>query len=168
MRVTSVYLETSFFSQCATIRKNAVDVVRRQTSLSWWKSNAKAFDLYLSPEVVRELSSLHFPSVVRNAALKMIRGLNTLAFTEEVAVTAELLVHERVMPGPAVEGDAVHLALCIVHRIEYLLTWNQKHLANPKKRTHLAVICARLNLPAPQVVTPDLMQVEEADEEATD
>lgn len=107
MGVTSVYLETSFFSQCATIRKNAVDVARRQTSLDWWKTNSKAFDLYVSPEVVRELSSPTFPSEVRNAALKMVRGLKTVAFTEEVAATAELLVGERVMPDlmQVEEGD---------------------------------------------------------------
>jgi hypothetical protein len=44
------------------------------------------------------------------------------------------------------------------------MTWNQKHLANPNKRTHLAVICARLNLPVPQIVTPDLMIVEDSDD----
>jgi len=39
--------------------------------------------------------------------------------------------------------------------------WNQKHLANPNKRTHMMVICARLTLPAPQIVTPDLLMVED-------
>lgn len=121
--------------------------------------------MYVSPEVVRELSSPRFPSAVRNSALGMLHGLKALAFIPKVAETAELLVRERVMPGPAVEGDAVHVAFCVVYRVEYLLTWNQKHLANPKKRTHLAIICARLNLPAPQIVTPDLMNVEESDEQ---
>ncbi len=64
------------------------------------------------------------------------------------------------MPGPAVEGDAVYLAVSVVHGMDYLLTWNQRHLANPNKRTHLAAICARLNLNVPQIVTPDLLIVE--------
>lgn len=67
------------------------------------------------------------------------------------------------MPGPAIEGDAIHVAVCAVHRIEYLVTWNQKHLANPNKRTHLTVVCARSNFPAPQIVTPDLLVVENGD-----
>lgn len=163
--MADVYLETSFFSQCVTIRKNAIEVARREISLEWWREHAKAFSVCILPEVVRGLSSPHFPAVVRDAAVEMLRGLDTLPFTEEVTASAELLVRERVMPGPAVEGDAVHVAFCIVHRIEYLLTWNQKHLANPKKRTHLAIICARLNLPTPQIVTPDLMNVEDTDEQ---
>ena len=114
--------------------------------------------------MVRELSSAEFPEPVRKPALLMLSGLEVLAFTREVVELAELLVKERVMPTPAVEGDAIHLAFCVIHQIDYLLTWNQKHLANPNKRVHLAVICARLNLVAPQIVTPDLMIVEENDD----
>jgi hypothetical protein len=159
-----VYLETSFFSECVTIRAGRIDLGRRETSLNWWATQARAFDLCISPEVVREISSQDFPASVRDPALEMLRGLKVLAFTEEVAVVAELLVRERVMPWPAVEGDAVHVAFTMVHRIEYLMTWNQKHLANPRKRTHLAVIGARLNLEVPQIVTPDLMVMDDGHE----
>ena len=139
-------------------------MARRETGRNWLNRYAKAFELCISPEVVRELSSADFPASVREPALRMLQGLEALAFTEDVRWVADLLVRERVMPGPAVEGDAVHLATCVVHQVEYLMTWNQKHLANPNKRTHLAVTCARLNLPVPQVVTPDLMIVEDDDE----
>jgi hypothetical protein len=162
--VTTVYLETSFFSECVTIRTGRIDLGRRETSLNWWNNQAKAFDLCISPEVVRELSSPDFPASVRDPALQMVAGLEVLAFTEEVAAVAELLVRERVMPHPAIEGDALHIAFSMVHRIEYLMTWNQKHLANPRKRTHLTVISARLNMIAPQIVTPDLMILEDGNE----
>jgi hypothetical protein len=161
--VAKVYLETSFFSECVTIRTGTIDLGRRDTSLNWWKTQAKAFELCISPEVVRELSSPLFPSDVRDAALSMLLELEVLAFTDEVAAVAELLVRERVMPGPAVEGDALHVAFSVVHHCEYLMTWNQKHLANPRKRTHLAVICARLGALTPQIVTPDLMILEDDD-----
>jgi predicted nucleic acid-binding protein len=163
--VAKVYLETSFISQCVTIRAGMIDVVRREASRNWLRKYAKSFELCISPEVVRELSSEHFPPAVRVAALAMLEGLEALAVNEDVRAVADLLVRERVMPGPAIEGDAVHLATCVVHRVDYLMTWNQKHLANPNKRTHLAVICARLNLPLPQVVTPDLMIVEDDHEQ---
>jgi hypothetical protein len=159
--VTRVYLETSFFSECVTIRTGAADMVRRQTSLNWWSTHARAFSLCISAEVVRELSSPRFPAEVRGAALGMVSGLDVLTFTGEVAEVAESLVRERVMPGPAVEGDAVHVAITLVHGVEYLMTWNQQHLANPRKRTHLGVIARRLGMELPQIVTPDLMMVED-------
>ncbi len=162
--MAKVYLETSFFSECVTIRTGTIDLGRRDTSLNWWSRQAPGFELCISPEVVRELASPDFPTEVRDAALNMLRGLNVLAFTQDVAAVAELLVRERVMPGPAVEGDALHVAFSMVHRVEYLMTWNQKHLANPRKRTHLAVIASRLNLLMPQIVTPDLMILEDDDD----
>jgi hypothetical protein len=159
--VAKVYLETSFFSECVTIRTGPIDLGRRATSLNWWNRQAKAFELCISPEVVRELCNANFPASVRDAALELLEGLEVLAFTDEVAAVAESLIRHRVMPGPAVEGDAVHVAIGMVHHVEYLMTWNQRHLANPRKRTHLAVIGARMGLPVPEIVTPDLMIVED-------
>lgn len=160
-----VYLETSFFSQCVTIRTGAIDVGRRATGEAWWRRDAKAFELFISAEVIRELSDPDFPEAVRAPALAMLTGLPALDLDADVVALADLLVRERVMPGPSVTGDAVHVAAAVVHRMDYLLTWNQKHLANPNKRTHLAVVCARLGRPAPQIVTPDLLVVEDNDDE---
>jgi hypothetical protein len=117
--------------------------------------------LFVSGEVVRELTSPEFPN--GNAALAMLQGLAFLDTTSEVESLASLLVEERVMPAPAVSGDAIHVAAATVHRMDYILTWNVKHLANPNKRTHFGVICMRLGLAAPQIVTPDMLQ--EADDE---
>ena len=155
-----VYLETSFFSECCTIRTGEIARGRRATSLHWWDEYATRFELCISNEVVRELSSPDFPAEVRSPALAMLSDLPLLELTGEVVGVASLLVAERVMPRPAVEGDAIHVAAAIVHRIEYLMTWNQKHLANPNKRTHLMVVCARLGYLVPQIVTPDLMMLE--------
>ena len=158
--MSSVYLETSFFSECCTIRTGEIARGRRATSLNWWETYARKFDLYISREVVRELNSTEFPEAVREPALAMLKGLTLLPSTPEVVSFAEMLVAERGMPGPANEGDAFHLAVSIVHQLDYLLTWNQKHLANPNKRTHLTIFAARARLRLPELVTPDLMRLE--------
>lgn len=136
---------------------------RRASGMDWWRTHARRFDLFISDEVVRELSSPHFPAEVREPALAMLAGLPAIELNAEVIALADVLTRQHVMPGPSVTGDALHLAAATIHRMDYLLTWNQKHLANPNKRTHFAVICARLNLPAPQIVTPDLLVVEDDD-----
>jgi predicted nucleic acid-binding protein len=111
--------------------------------------------LFIAAEVVRELQNPGFSE--REAALRMIRSLNLLEHTPEAIDLAEVLVAEKVMPAPAIAGDALHVATAAVHRMDYILSWNVRHLANPNKRMHLAVICMRLNLSAPQLVTPDLL-----------
>lgn len=88
----------------------------------------------------------------------MAKGLPLLRVTREVEELGELLVSERVMPGPATGGDALHVAAATVHGMDYLLTWNVKHLANPGKRTHFAIICTRLGLIPPMLITPDLLE----------
>jgi hypothetical protein len=158
--VSSIYLETSFFSECCTIRTSEIARGRRATSLEWWQNDAPKFDLYISGEVVRELSSPDFPQAVSEPALAMLTGLTLLPATPEVVSFAELLVAERVMPGPATEGDALHLAVSIVHGLDFLLTWNQRHLANPNKRTHLTIVAACAHLRVAEIVTPDLMRLE--------
>ncbi len=156
----SVYLETSFFSECCTIRTSDIARGRRATSLEWWTTYAPRFDVYVSDEVVRELSSNSFPREVREPALAMLDGLSLLPLTDKVTAFSELLVAERVMPGPANAGDALHVAISAVHSMDHLLTWNQKHLANPNKRTHLLIVAARAQLQIPEFVTPDLMRLE--------
>ena len=155
-----VYLETSFFSACVSLRTSAKSVAWRQTSMEWWQTQAERHDLYVSDEVVAELSDPDF--VQGPAALEMLRGLRLLELGPEVRGLAEILVREKVLPAPAVSGDAIHVAVATVHRMDYVLTWNVQHMANPNKRTHFATLCLRIGLMPPQIVTPDLLV--EADE----
>ncbi len=150
-----VYLETSFFSAYVTTRKTPQSIAWRDTSNEWWITQTPRHQLYLSDEVVTELSD---PDFVQSAnALAMLRGLQLLELTSEVRGLAELLVREKVMPKPSMSGDAMHVAVATVHRMDYILTWNVRHLANPNKRTHFAMLCLRLGLIPPQIVTPDLL-----------
>ena len=122
---------------------------------------ADRFELFVSPTVVKELSAPGFPN--STAALAMLKGLPTLSQPAEVIELAKLLVEEHVMPRPADGGDALHVATATAHRMNYVLTWNVRHMANPNKRTHFGVICMRLGLLPPLFVTPDLLQESQND-----
>jgi hypothetical protein len=52
-------------------------------------------------------------------------------------------------------GDAAHLAVASYHGVDYLLTWNCRHLANANKFEHIRVINRRLGLMTPELVTPE-------------
>ena len=154
--MSKVYLETSFFSLCVSTRTGIKELGWRASSNEWWQTQAQGHELFISPEVVRELSAPEFPN--SSVALQMLRGLSVLDLANEVTELAELLVQERVMPGPATQGDAIHVAVATFYGMDYILTWNVKHLANPNKRKHFAIICARLGLVPPIPMTPDLLQ----------
>ena len=153
-----IYVETSFVSACVTDRTDAASVYRQQVSQDWWRSQSSKHELAVSAEVVAELSEPSYRG--RIAALEWIGGLPLLAVTAEVRGLAKVLVREKVMPGP-LAGDAVHVACACWHGIDYIVTWNVRHLANPNKLTHLRTIALRLGLVAPQIVTPDLLWEED-------
>ncbi len=150
-----IYLETSFFSACISTRTSPKSVAWRETSNEWWQTQAGRHELYVSDEVVAELSDPEFAQ--GSGALAMLRGLRLLELGPEVRGLAEILVREKVMPSPAVSGDALHVAVATVHGMDYVLTWNVQHMANPNKRMHFGVVCLRLALIPPQIVTPDLL-----------
>ena len=149
-----VYLETSFVSACVTDRIDAGSVYRKQASLEWWQGQRFRHGLHVSDEVIAELSHPNYPH--RDAAMHWIAGVPVLPINPEAAGLATVLIQERAMPAP-LAGDALHVAAATVHRMDYVLSWNVRHLANPNKVRHLAVICLRLGFAPPQIVTPDLL-----------
>lgn len=152
--MSAVYLDASFVSACVTDRTDARSVARREISREWWDTQRSRHTLVISQEVVRELSD---PGFGRSAAaIELVSALPLLEIDEEVAGVAEVFVRERLMPAPAV-GDAIHVAVCAVHDTNYLLSWNVRHLANPNKTAHLQILCRRLGLIPPQILTPDLL-----------
>jgi hypothetical protein len=113
-----------------------------------------AHSLYISAEVKAELDNPEFPQ--RDAAILFVATIPMLAITPEILGLAAILIRELVMPGP-VAGEAIHVATCCIHKMDYLLSWNVRHLANPNKLAHLQTICLRVGHIAPRIITPDLL-----------
>lgn len=156
--MAKVYLETSFVSACVTDRTDAASVYRREASREWWEAQGARHDLFVSAEVLAELSLA--PPATASAAMDWVGEAAVLAIDEETEGIAAVFIREKVMPGP-LRGDAVHVATACRHGMEYILTWNVRHLANPNKVRHLNKVCWRLGLLPPQIVTPELLWEEE-------
>lgn len=86
--------------------------------------------------------------------------LEGLPVTAEVISVARRYVTEGLVPGD-LGGDATHLAFACVYEMDFLPTWNIRHLANPNKLTHLTVINRRMGLLTPQIVTPEMLWLED-------
>ena len=147
-----VYLETSFVSACVTDRQDPASVYRRDISLQWWNEQRGRHEVAVSQEVIEELSRPEFRRSFD--ALALIADVPLLEIDGETAGIAEILVRERVMPQPA-RGDALHVAVCCQRGVDCVLSWNVKHLANPSKIEHLRLICRRLGLIPPTILTPE-------------
>lgn len=148
------YLETSFVSACVTDRRDPGSLYRQSISLEWWHTQRHQHYLYGSDEVVAELSDQRYAR--RQEALDHIEDLESLVVSEEVIGLARILVEHKVMPGP-LQGDAVHIAVATLYAMDFVLSWNVRHLANPNKTQHLNTICLRLGLIPPPIITPEFL-----------
>ena len=129
--------------------------------MSWLKTQAPRHEVFISAEVIAELSAPTYPN--RTAALAFVVGMPLLPINAGVLALAQLLVEQRVMPGP-LKGDAVHVAVAASHAMEYVLSWNVKHLANPNKRIHLARVLTAAGRGVPSIVTPEVLWEDDENE----
>jgi hypothetical protein len=127
-----------------------------QTRL-WCRSHARYYALVSSEAVLAELRRAPFPG--QDEAVRLIEPLTMLPITDQIAGVARIYQRRLLMPRGDI-GDAVHMALACVHEVDYLLTWNCQHLANPNKTEHLRVVNMCLGLITPMVITPQMLMQE--------
>lgn len=95
--------------------------------------------------------------------VEAIVGIPMLEVVEEAYELAAALMAEGAVPASA-QDDATHIALAAVHRMDYLLTWNCRHIANAETKPIVRAVCARHGYPCPEICTPEeLMGGEDED-----
>jgi predicted nucleic acid-binding protein len=156
----SVYLDATVPSFYYEDRPGTVMQAWREITVEFWDRARGRYELFISDETIRELLDTGYPEEKRGKCLTLVAGLRRLAVTPEVTELAVYYVREQLMPANDL-GDAFHLALATWYRIQYLLTWNCKHLANANKFDHIHVLNARRRLVSPALVTPtQLLEME--------
>ncbi len=155
---SDVYVETTVPSAYVSTRLDPGSQHRRLVTQEWWRDQLEQYDAWISDEVLFELERGDWPC--KNEAIQLVTLFRRLLIDEEeVIAVARRFIKEQVMPSD-LGGDAVHLAVACVHEVDFLLTWNIRHLANPNKLDHLIAITRRLGLLAPRIVTPEMLWME--------
>ena len=67
---------------------------------------------------------------------------------------AKLLIAEKALPPKAVT-DALHIAVAAVHGINYLMSWNCKHIANAEMQSAIEKVCQKSGFKCPIICTPE-------------
>jgi hypothetical protein len=86
--------------------------------------------------------------------LTALRDIPLLALGAEARRLAKHLVETRAVPLEAA-ADAAHIAVATVHGMEYLLTWNCRHIANAEMRQRIERSCRALGFEPPVLCTPE-------------
>lgn len=149
----SAYLETSVVSYLtARDSRDFLLAAHQQLTREWFRDQRTHYALFVSDLVYQEAQSGDTDAVDRR--LRMLDSCEVLAESEEIRQLAEIYIRDIPLPAKA-SVDAVHMALATWHRMEYLLTWNCRHIANACNRRRLEAINARVGLPSPTICTPE-------------
>lgn len=149
----TVYIETSVVSYLTSRRSNnVVRAAHQQLTQRWWGNARPGFRVFASELVVRE-ASLGDPASAR-LRLRALEGLQLLQLSDNARTLANLLVAEPAIPRNA-EADALHIALAADNGIDFLLTWNCKHIANAKTRGMIERCLRSRGYDPPVLCTPE-------------
>lgn len=148
-----VYIETSLVSYLvACLSRDLITAARQQITVEWWDKERTKHELFASEVVVQE-ASVGDPNEV-SKRLAVLAGLPLLDVPDAAAQLAELLLRKHALPEKAVL-DALHIAVATVHGMDYLLTWNCRHIANAKMRGAIEKTCRGAGYEPPTICTPE-------------
>ncbi len=149
----TVYIETTIPSYLAAHPSRRTVMAQHQKfTHEWWKSERSRYRLFTSFLVRAEASRGDAGAAARR--LPYLENIPDLDIPLETEALSRELIKLLKIPRKA-EADATHVALTILHRITYLLTWNCTHLANPILQKELIEYCQYHQLHIPVICTPE-------------
>ena len=144
---SAIYIETSIIGYLTTRLSNLlVAAAYQQITRQWWEERREQFELFISQFVVDECSSGDSTAAVER--LEKLSGIARLDVTDEVIKFADVLRWEVPLPEKA-KVDSYHVAVAAVNGVQFLLTWNCKHIANASLRPRIEEICRAMDTSLP-------------------
>lgn len=148
-----MYLETTVVSYLASRpSRDLVVAAHQEITREWWEARRSDFELFVSEILVEEVSAGD-PEAARKR-LDLVATVPRLALTADVEKLARRLITEGAIPGKAAV-DALHIAVATVHAMDYLVTWNCRHIANAEIRAEVTRVCNFAGYDAPIICTPE-------------
>jgi hypothetical protein len=149
----TVYVETSIISYLRQKPSSQVVTAARQLlTHQWWNDEREKYQLVVSQYVIDEASAGD-PTLAVDR-LQALDGIPLLPHDPEIPRIAGEIMAIGVMPVNA-QVDALHIATVAHHRVQYLLTWNCRHIANAKILPRIQGVLKDLGIPIPIICTPE-------------
>ena len=153
----SVYLETSVIGYLAARpSRDLLTAGRQQVTQDWWRMARRYYTMAVSGLVVREVSAGNPTKAAERLAL--LTGIRLLDASPAAEILTEDLIVHGAVPRRA-SDDAAHIAIAVTNSVDYLVTWNLKHIANAHQRFRIERICRDAGYSPVTICTPnDLME----------
>lgn len=153
--MSTVYIETSIVSYLRERASTQVVMAARQIlTHRWWDSERRNYDLVTSQYVIDEASVGNVELAAQR--LEALKDIPLLTLDPAIEAIAAEILSRTILPGSA-QIDALHIAAVAYHEIDYLLTWNCKHIANARILPRIRDVLTELGLFVPIICTPEEM-----------
>ena len=145
-RTCRVYVDTSVFGGCED------EEFREPSRMLFDRFRRGDLTLVFSRTTLEELH--HAPQRVR-MALEAVPGEHT-EFLETSADVEQLAEHYLAagVVGRSMRDDAVHIAFATLAKTDVLVSWNFRHLVNPRRIHLVNAVNRELQHPSPKIRTP--------------
>jgi hypothetical protein len=151
----TVYLENTFISYLASwMSGDLVRAAQQRVTRQWWEDHRHKYDLFVSELVVLEASAGD-PAAAK-ARLELIKSVPLLPITAQAKAIAEALLEQHAVPKTE-PRDALHIGICAANQMDYLLTWNFKHLANAHMVRKIESVVEATHHRSPIICTPEFL-----------
>jgi len=123
-----IYIETSVVSYyIADISENITVAAHQLATKRMWEK-LQSYSVYISDTVIGEASK--GDELLANQRLSAMSEFSVLPVDNAVKSLAKLFLSQKVIPEKCPE-DALHIAVAAINNIDFIITWNFKHINNP-------------------------------------
>lgn len=157
----SVYIETTVIGSIAgRLHPDPRISVRQQATREWWSAASDRYRLFTSSLTLDECEA--GDPVAAAERLAIIRHIPAIQTSEPVVQLAKRLTAARAVPDSQ-PRDAFHISLAAVHSIEFLVTWNFKHILNPHLQKRISDVCREAGYRPSAICTPQQLMESDRD-----
>ncbi len=156
MEKKKVYVETTVVSDVTALpSRDVVQLGRQVITREWWETAAERFELFSSIVVAKEVRN--GDPVAAQRRVDALSGMPELDVTEKELALAQKLIDIKAVPKEYPD-DALHIAIAAVQGMDYLVSWNFKHITNGHTIPLVGKICREFGYACPCICTPQMLQ----------
>ncbi len=153
MSKPTVYVETTVIGHLVgRVLKDPIVAGRQTVTRNWWPFALTNYRLIVSGLVLDECGA--GDPQIAGERLAIAGSFELIQTSPQVDELAENLLKSKAIPQTELR-DAVHVSLAAVNGIEYLVTWNFRHIANVATRAAIESVCRSAGYEPPNICTPD-------------
>jgi predicted nucleic acid-binding protein len=149
----TVYIESSVISYLTSrSSRDLVSTARQMITVEWWEEKKPKYEVFVSALVEEEIS--RGDPIAAGKRLATVEGIAALDITEDANILAKALIQFEAIPSGS-EEDALHIAIAAINGIDYLLTWNFKHINNVETKAAIERIVESHGYVCPLLCSPE-------------